>query len=206
MELHPSSKMKPERRNALFAAATQEFTEYGFEQASLNRIIGEVGMSKSSFYHYFANKTELFQQIFQQTLAPVAKIVERFEPESLTKDTFWPAINASTLGSSEFLLEHPELFNIGRMFHRNLHEPNGICADMMKMPMDLITRLIERGKEIGTIRDDLPTSLLLSSAIGLGMAIDRWAIDNSEHFTSDTFIEFQEKVIGMFVSILGPVR
>jgi len=196
--------MKPERRETLFAAATHEFTELGFEQASLNRIIGEVGMSKSSFYHYFANKTELFQQILAQTLAPLAVIANAFQPETLTKDTFWPAILSAFEASGELFVSQPEIFNVGRMFHRNLNEPSGICTDMMAAPLALASRLLEHGKVIGTIRNDLPTSLLIEAAMGMGMAIDRWAIEHIETYSKPEFNAFNAKAMGMFIKILAP--
>ena len=161
-------------------------------------------MSKSSFYHYFANKTELFQQIFAQTLAPIAHIAAAFQPELLTKVTFWPSILSSSQGGSKVFTSHPEIFEVGRMFHRNMNEPNGICREIMQAHLGLISRIIERGKEIGTIRDDLPTSLLIEAAVGLGMAIDRWAIENANSFEEDDFGAFTEKSVGMFVKVLSP--
>jgi len=204
MQPHPSLKMKPERREKLFAAATREFTEHGFEQASLNRIISEVGMSKSSFYHYFANKTELFKQIFAQTLAPLAQIADAFHPETLTKETFWPAILMASQGGSELFMNQPEIFDVGRMFHRNLNEQSGICTDMMAAPLALVSRLLEHGKVIGTIRDDLPTSLLIEAAMGMGMAIDRWAIEHIETYSKPALDAFNEKAMGMFIKVLAP--
>ena len=204
MQPHPSLKMKPDRRDKLFAAATREFTERGFEQASLNKIIGEVSMSKSSFYHYFANKTELFQQIFAQTFAPLAQIVDAFEPETLSRDTFWPAILSVSQGGSDMVADHPEVFDVGRMFHRNLNEPSGVCDDMMKAPLTLVSRILEHGKVIGTIRDDLPTSLLIEASMGMGMAIDKWAIEHNENHSKAEFDAFTEKAVGMFVKVLSP--
>jgi len=204
METHPSLKMKPERRAALFRVATQEFTDFGFEQASLNRIIGEVGMSKSSFYHYFTNKTELFQQIMRQTLETMSDIADALEPEALTEESFWPMITEAFQSGILVCLENPEIFKIGRMFHRNLAEPSGICTGLMEAPMALLTRVLEHGKEIGVIRDDLPSSLLLESVLALGMAIDRWAIDNAEHYSPAEFSVFNGKIINMFKRILAP--
>jgi AcrR family transcriptional regulator len=204
MQPHPSLKMKPERREKLFATATQAFTEHGFEQASLNLIIANVGMSKSSFYHYFGNKTELFEQIFQQALAPLAEIAEAFQPEMLTAETFWPLILSTSQGSSELFVSQPEIFNVGRMFHRNLHEPNGICKAMMAAPLALVARILEHGKVIGTIRDDLPTSLLIEAVMGMGMAIDRWAIEHIESYSKGEFEAFNEKMISMFIKVLAP--
>lgn len=204
MDAHPSHKMKPDRRDSLFVAATQEFTEFGFEQASLNRIIGTVGMSKSSFYHYFANKTELFQQILLQTLEPLTEIGQHFEPESLTAENFWAVITQTSETSAALFMEHPEIFNVGRMFHRNLNEPSGICAGMMEGPMALVTRVLERGKVLAVVRDDLPSSLLLDGVMGLGMAIDRWAADNTEHYTATEFAAFNRKAVDMIMRILAP--
>lgn len=204
MQPHPSQKMKTDRKDKLFAAATREFTELGFDQASLNKIIGEVGMSKSSFYHYFSNKTDLFQQILTQTFAPMAQIADAFAPETLTKEHFWPAILSASESGSEMLVNQPEIFNVGRMFHRNLNEPSGICTDMMKAPLALVSRILEHGKVIGTIRDDLPTSLLIEAAMGMGMAIDRWAIDHIENYSKAEFDAFNEKAVGMFVKVLAP--
>jgi len=201
---HPSLKMKPERREKLFAAATREFTAHGFEQASLNNIIAEVGMSKSSFYHYFANKTELFEQIFEQALAPLAQIVTSFEPEVLTKENFWPAMLSTAQGSSNLLVEQPHIFMVGRMFHRNLNEPNGICKRMMDMPLALVSRILEHGKMIGVVREDLPTSLLIESAMGLGMAVDRWAVEHVEDYSLDEFNAFQARILDMFVRLMSP--
>lgn len=204
MDQHPSLKMKSERRDALFAAATQEFTEFGFEQASLNRIISKVGMSKSSFYHYFPNKTGLFEQIFHQTFAPFAKIISNFEPEMLEKDTFWPVICEAFQSTGAMMEKHPQIFNVGRMFHRSLHEPSSICEGMMEVPIAFTTRLIEHGKVIGAIRNDLPTSLLRESVLALGMAVDRWAVEYTEGYSVAEFSAFNTKVLSMFMSILTP--
>ncbi len=201
---HPSLKMKPERRETLFAAATRAFTEHGFEQASLNHIIAEVGMSKSSFYHYFANKTELFEQVLEQALAPLADIATSFTPETLTHETFWPALLSTTESASTLFVDQPHIFMVGRMFHRNLHEPNGICDNMMQLPLGLLTRILEHGKVIGTIRDDLPTSLLIESAMGMGMAIDHWAIEHIEGASLVEINQFQAQVLDMFVRLLAP--
>jgi len=204
MSDHPSLKMKPEKRAALFAAATREFTEHGFEQASLNRIIGEVEMSKSSFYHYFGNKSELFQQIMQQTLAPLSAIVMRFEPETLDARNYWPDFMSAVGTVSDMLQNAPEIISVGRMFYRNLDDDDGMCAKMMELPLAFTTRLLERGQTLGVIRRDLPSSLLISSVMALGMAIDRWELKNFETLDAAEFSRLNEKVMEMFMRILAP--
>ena len=53
----------PERHRLLFETAAREFAAHGFENASLNAIIRACGLSKSSFYHFFASKEALFDRV-----------------------------------------------------------------------------------------------------------------------------------------------
>ncbi|HGG06102.1 MAG TPA: TetR/AcrR family transcriptional regulator, partial [Aliiroseovarius sp.] len=71
MHDHPSNKLPADKRERLFQISSGEFAANGFSQASLNRIISQAGMSKSSFHHYFSNKADLFEQTFHAVLGPI---------------------------------------------------------------------------------------------------------------------------------------
>src|SRR5579884_931866 len=49
-------KMPREKRERLLHVAAQEFATHGFEGASLNRILEEAQLGKSSAYYYFEDK------------------------------------------------------------------------------------------------------------------------------------------------------
>ncbi len=201
---HPSLSMKPDRRTALFTTATAEFTERGFEAASLNRIIQSVSMSKSSFYHYFDSKTDLFEQILRQTLAPFAEMAGAFDPATLSADNFWPSLLLASDAATELLHKSPEIIAVGRMFYRNLDAKNPVCVAMMSGPVALTTRILERGRDVGVIRSDLPTSLLLESVMALGTTLDRWALENHAGFSDGEMQKFNALALDMFVRFLGP--
>lgn len=56
-----SMRIKTEaRREAILAAAAQEFGERGYEGASINGIVARTGGSKRTVYNYFSSKEELF--------------------------------------------------------------------------------------------------------------------------------------------------
>lgn len=46
-------------------AALREFAEYGYEQASTNRIAKEAGLSKPLMFHYVGNKQQLFLFVYE---------------------------------------------------------------------------------------------------------------------------------------------
>lgn len=49
-------QLQEQRKAALLNAALREFAEYGYEQASTNRIAKEAGLSKPLMFHYVGNK------------------------------------------------------------------------------------------------------------------------------------------------------
>jgi len=53
-----------EKRQNVLAEATLEFAEHGYHQASINRIVGRLGIAKGSLFKYFGNKQGLFDYIF----------------------------------------------------------------------------------------------------------------------------------------------
>ncbi|VAW23600.1 Transcriptional regulator, AcrR family [hydrothermal vent metagenome] len=204
MSDHPSMKMKPEKRSALFAAAAHEFTEHGFERASLNRIISTLKMSKSSFYHYFASKSDLFQQIMVQAFAPLNAVAARFEPQELNANNFWPELLHMAEIASAMAQEAPEIISAGRMFYRNLDDEDGLCAKMMEFPLALTTRLLEHGQKLGVIRHDLPLPLLISSVMALGMALDRWGLENFTTLDGAEISRLNEQGVDLFKRVLTP--
>jgi AcrR family transcriptional regulator len=51
------------KRQTIIDVAIEEFAENGFEAASINRIVANSGISKGSFYQYFADKLDLFMHL-----------------------------------------------------------------------------------------------------------------------------------------------
>ncbi len=58
-----SKRLSVEKRDRLINISLGEFAEYGFERASLNRIIKNSGFSKGSFYYHFENKKKFHEML-----------------------------------------------------------------------------------------------------------------------------------------------
>ena len=58
-------QLQEQRKAALLNAALREFAEYGYEQASTNRIAKEAGLSKPLMFHYVGNKQQLFLFVYE---------------------------------------------------------------------------------------------------------------------------------------------
>lgn len=61
-------KKPEERRWELIHAATELFSEHGYEKTSVNDIIQKIGVAKGTFYHYFKSKEEIADFLFKGTV------------------------------------------------------------------------------------------------------------------------------------------
>ena len=206
MQDHPSAKLTAARRLRLFQTASGEFAANGFNQASLNRIISAVGMSKSSFYHYFTDKTDLFEQVLKGLIAPLLGGVAAIDIDTLTEKNFWQTILYLTQGMAGEANNNPDLKMAGRMFYRSYDNPEerALVAPEMAVLSGWILQLIRRGQQLGLIRDDLPADFLLDMVLALGLATDRWMLGQWDDLQAEDRMAMNKKIMELFLGMLAP--
>ncbi|MGH3999641.1 MAG: TetR/AcrR family transcriptional regulator, partial [Pseudonocardiaceae bacterium] len=87
-----SRGMDSQRRRGLLETAAREFADAGYQQASLNKIIRACGMSKSSFYHYFTSKAELFDIVVREAAQALEHDLAIPDPQELAGPHFWERV------------------------------------------------------------------------------------------------------------------
>jgi AcrR family transcriptional regulator len=199
-------KLDPQRQERLFASAAEEFGEKGYDAASLNRILERSGMSKSSLYYYFDDKADLFTTMLERALAFLIKEIGGFDVETLTAETFWSEFVTLYRRSIVLVNRNTWYLKLGRMFYR-LHDtskqgaPTGHIFDAAR---HWIGKIISRGQALGVVRTDLPTPLLIGCAMGIGEALDRWAIVYWDQYDEDELMQMAEEHIDLFRRLLAP--
>ena len=64
------------RREAILAAALEEFSAHGFEAARLDDVARRAGVAKGTIYLYFSDKEALFQALVRSYISPVVGTLE----------------------------------------------------------------------------------------------------------------------------------
>src|SRR5450631_3705069 len=64
------------RREAILAAALDEFSSRGFEAARLDDVAKRAGVAKGTIYLYFRDKESLFQELVRAMLSPFVGVIE----------------------------------------------------------------------------------------------------------------------------------
>jgi AcrR family transcriptional regulator len=72
----PRAVRQAERREAILAAALEEFSASGFAATRLDDVARRAGVAKGTIYLYFRDKESLFQELIRAMLVPVVGTIE----------------------------------------------------------------------------------------------------------------------------------
>ena len=206
MNDHPSSRLPADKRHRLFQIASGEFAANGFTQASLNRIISQMGMSKSSFYHYFSNKSDLFKQTFLYGAAPVFDLNHQLEVEAPNAEDVWPSIEKLAMQVVPIVHASPMVITAGRMFYRSREDADGkaLTEELLAQFTNWTSRQLQHGQKLGVFRNDLPESLLIDLILSMGMSMDQWIITHWDELSDTDKLQLTTAGFDLLKRLLSP--
>lgn len=168
--------LSPSRRQALLATAAAEFAENGYQRASLNRVIAAQPMSKSSFYHYFESKAELFDAVVSEAASRLMETVPIPEAGRLAGEDFWGEVTGFVTGMVRAGRAGP-LVDLARLFYLPDVPEDSAVTRIRRAIDDWIAAALMTGRIRGAVRDDLPASLQVRMVVALLWAVDEWSVD-----------------------------
>jgi TetR/AcrR family transcriptional regulator len=195
--------LQADKQRRITAAAVHEFAEYGFKQASVNRIVKETGIAKGSLYQYFAGKEALYLHVFTDFIELVKHTVKNSETPD--DDEVFSRIRFVIKAGMQFIRTHPEYF---RLYSRLLSEEESPCrqellAQVRFFPIEYFVPLIRKGQDDGAIRTDVSIELIVFM---IDAVLDRFLLtvssgQGNESICRDNSGE-SEKVIDQIIRLL----
>ena len=199
-------KLASEKRERLLEVGAQEFARYGFENASVTRILDAAQMSKGAAYYYFEDKVDLFSTVVGYCVERLKLIDLELDLAALTAETFWPTF--AELHRQPLLrsFEQPWLFAAvraaGRLSPTTLErEP---LATLAKQIVTWAMTIVKRGQELGLIRTDLPDELIFAWLQALDDASDRWLVAHWGRLDQDAIGSVSDQTVGAMRRTLDP--
>lgn len=159
--------MKREEKNALsrqriLAASMKEFSEKGYDNASLNNICAVEGISKGIIYHHFKDKNELYLLCVEKCFDEMTQYLKK-AARSLT-DSVEEQLQNYFRARIRFFAEHP--LYLGIFADAAFNPPANLAGEISKrrqcfdeQNIFVLTRLLESeplraGLFVSTIVDD----------------------------------------------------
>jgi len=105
------------RKNELIEAALAEFSDHSYQNASLNKIIKNAGISKGKFYYNFEDKKALY--LFIMGIAGGAQaefITKRMKEQDLKGKDIFENLKLQFQFSGEFAVANPNYYRFITMF------------------------------------------------------------------------------------------
>jgi AcrR family transcriptional regulator len=143
-----------ERRDAILAAALDEFAAQGFAAARLDDVAKRAGVAKGTIYLYFADKETLFQELIRAQLSPVvggvihashAELPLRMFAEQLIEVFVREVLGTRRKDVIRLIItEGPRFPKLAEFYYRE------VIARVMEAVRGLLRRALERGE----LKDD----------------------------------------------------
>ena len=186
--------------------AAQEFARYGFEDASINRILERAQMSKGATYYYFADKVDLFFTVVQYCNERLKLIDQEIDPATLTAETFWPTFAELHRQPLIRSFEQPWLFaavNAARRLSPAALE-RGPLASFARQLIAWVMTIVKRGQELAVIRIDIPDELIFAWLQALDEASDQWLLAHWKDLDRASIAQVSDQTVDAMRRVLAP--
>lgn len=169
------NNLSASKQEEILRAAAGEFAAHDFENASLNRIIEQAGISKGAMYYYFADKEDVYRTVLDVWFT---ELLENIQPRSnpRTGAAYWEEWRSIFQRTFRYFQQKPLAAAILWQSIRSraagkAHPVLVQFADQLRNWMD---DLLKKGCQVGAVRTDLPEGLLLEAAFSMLEGFDRW--------------------------------
>jgi len=161
-DLEQSKEKSFEKRQELINAAINEFSDKGYDNASLNNILKGTGISKGTFYYHFANKEDLYFYLVSLLVEEKIKFLnEKINPEDFNTD-FFSLLQILIEAGLDFARRNPM---IDKFLQRYIKEHGSAINEKVAKKFNFksneyMDHLIDSAYEKGNFRKDLPISFI----------------------------------------------
>jgi len=147
-----------EKKQELIDAAMNEFSDKGYENASLNNILKEAGISKGTFYYHFENKEDLYMYMIGVLIDQKKNFfAQNISPEDFGKDLF-TLLKVMIKTGLKFAKTNPSISKFSENFLKGT-EREIFDKTLGKYSLEqdkLFASLVEAAYSRGELREDIP--------------------------------------------------
>ena len=161
----PRTRDAERSREAILAAARDEFADHGLGGARVERIAERSALNKRLIYYYFENKESLFRAVLEQTYLDIREAEQKLHLVDLPPAD---AVRRLTEFTWNYYLEHPEFLTLlnSENLHRGRHLESSSHIRELNTPLiETLGQILERGRVAGLFRGGVdPVQLYISIA------------------------------------------
>ena len=161
-----------EKKERILTVASEEFSQKGYAGASINSIVGRLGIAKGSLFQYFGTKDGLFRFVFSRALERVKNNLRDVRDNSRRKDLS-SHLNDTLLAGAWFIRRHPLLYRLYLQLLTDDTIPfrNDMLLALRQYSLEYIHSLLKEARDRGELADHVD---LNRAAFMLDAVMDRF--------------------------------
>ncbi|BEP29819.1 TetR/AcrR family transcriptional regulator [Helicovermis profundi] len=205
-------KLDQEKKDLIIRTALKEFSIKSFNQASINQISKNAGLSAGNLYYYFENKEDLYMTVVDYLLITLEFELNNFTA-SLSKGYFWEVIKTWLLKKVMISIKDKDIGNFfSKLSQYNTSSEMSLIEKNIKAKVRNDFRSVfDIGVKKGAIRSDLPMDFLFTLHLNLVITTHQWISANWNLFenndmSTEEIKQFVDNAIELIKSAMQPIN
>jgi len=187
-----------DKYHRILDAAVKVFAEQGFHQSTISQIARDAGVADGTIYLYFKNKDDILVQFFNYK---TKQVFDSFRKEVDKADNSLDKL-------SNLIRRHLEEFQNDRSMavlyqaetHQNSRLVEEQIKEMSKLYLDIVSEIVERGQDEGSVRKDLYVGLVKRFILGgVDEVINTWLHSGGKY----DLVSMADPLVDLFVRGIG---
>ena len=171
--------MPEEKRQLIEKEAIREFAAFGYDKASINRIVDNCQIAKGSFYQYFEDKKDLFLYLVKRVnekkleyISPVFQNPEQFDFFTLIRELF--------ISGLKFAANNPEITLMGNWLFKSKDHPiyNEVVSVGLQNAQNVYTDLLKLAISRNEIRGDIDLDFVSYTISAMNISVVEYYFQN----------------------------
>ena len=188
-----------EKRRSILNAAVRVFSQKGFHRCRISDIASEAGVAYGLVYHYFENKEEILNSIFDENWGLLAKVIETVDEQTDSLEEKLRAVVDFILDAYRLV---PDVIQVMVMeiarSSKFLKKPK---IEAFEEVFQQLTRILSHHQERGDGRKDLEPKLMAYMIFGsVELILTGYLLGTVEPTAGDTYEHNKETITRIFLS------
>ncbi len=187
-----------EKRRTILNAAVRVFSQKGFHRCRISDIATEAGVAYGLVYHYFENKEEILNSIFDENWGLLAKVIETVEEQTESLEEKLRSVVDFILDAYRLV---PDVIQVMVMeiarSSKFLKKPK---IEAFEQVFQQLTQILAHHQKQGDVREDLDPKLMAYMIFGsLELILTGYLLGTVEPAAGEAYDHNKNTIIRIFI-------